>query len=49
MKISDFGSDAAYLIYVAVFIGFYGCAAGAISVNASYYFVAYIYSNIRKD
>ena len=49
MKIADFGSDAAYLVYIAVFIIFYGCAAGALSVNASYYFVSNIYSSIRKD
>ena len=49
MKISDFVSDASFLVYVAVFIVCYGAAAGAIAVNASYYFVAKIYSSIRKD
>ena len=49
MKIGDFASDVSFLLYICVFIVCYGLAAGSIAVNASYYFVANIYSNIRKD
>mmetsp|Transcript_47326 Transcript_47326/g.62610 ORF Transcript_47326/g.62610 Transcript_47326/m.62610 type:complete len:262 (-) Transcript_47326:72-857(-) len=49
MKVSDFAGDASFIVYIAVFIICYGCAAGAVAVNASYYFVSKIYSSIRKD
>jgi len=49
LKIGDFSSDACFLVYIVIFIVCYGCAAGSIAVNASYYFVANIYSRIRKD
>ena len=49
MKIGDFSNDASYLIYFSLCIVCYGCAAGAVAFNASYYFVAKIYSNIRSD
>ena len=47
MDAKDMSNDAMFLIYVNLFLGLYMCAAGAISVNASYYFVSYMYKDLR--
>ena len=44
-KVSDILSDAGYLMYIEVMIGSYVMAAGAISVQASYIFLKYLYKN----
>lgn len=49
MNAADFATDAMFLIYAIVFIGLYVCAAGAISVNSSYYFVSYMYKDLKCD
>ncbi len=49
MDLSSLTSDLSFILYVVLFIGCYAIAAGAISVQASYTFVKYIYSAIRKD
>ncbi len=48
-SIGDFANDVCFLLYCALFIGCYGLAAGAISVQASNMFVSRIYSNLRSD
>ena len=49
MNISDVASDIGFLIYMYVFVGCYIFAAGAISTQASYFFVSRIYSNQRSE
>jgi len=49
MQVKNAVNDACFILYIMIFIVCYGLAAGAVAVNASYYFVANIYSNIRKD
>lgn len=49
LKINDPYTDIAFLIYVFLFIGCYSLGAGTIAVQASYYFVSNIYSDIRVD
>ena len=49
LKIHDPYTDIAFLIYVFLFIGCYSFGAGTIAVQASYYFVSNIYSDIRVD
>jgi len=49
MNVDDFTNDAIFLIYVYVFLGLYVCAAGAISVQASYSFVSYMYKDLRVE
>jgi transmembrane 9 superfamily member 2/4 len=48
-SIGDFANDVCFLLYIALFIGCYGLAAGAISVQASNMFVSKIYANLRSD
>ena len=48
MTVSDILSDASYVIYVSVIIGSYVVGAGAISVQASYIFLSYMYSNEKS-
>ena len=48
MKLGSLSSDATFLIYVFVFIVCYTCAAGFISVMASYYFVSNIYKDVSR-
>ncbi len=48
-SIADFTNDICFLLYCALFIGCYGLAAGAVSVQASNMFVSKIYSNLRSD
>ena len=49
MKISQFGNDASFLIYVWVFIGCYCCAMGFVAVQSSYMFVSAIYGDLRSE
>ena len=49
MHVNDFSNNLIYLLYANVFVGMYACAAGAISVQASYKFVSYIYKNLRME
>lgn len=49
MHVNDLSNDAIYLLYANVFVGMYACAAGAISVQASYSFVSYMYKNLRME
>lgn len=51
MKVGELASDATFLIYVYLFIACYMCAAGAISVKASYWFVKKLYNaqDLRID
>jgi len=49
MKIKDLAGDVLIMIYIYMFIGLYMCAAGAISVHSSYYFVRYMYKDLRVE
>ena len=49
MKVGAFSNDAAFLIYVVLFIGCYCMAMGTVAVQASYLFVAKIYSGLRSE
>jgi hypothetical protein len=49
MKYKDIASDVLIMIYLYMFIGLYICAAGAISVQSSYYFVRYMYKDLRAE
>ena len=49
MKIGDLNNDVMFLLYIMLFVVCYSVAAGTIAVQASYWFVASIYSGIRKD
>ena len=44
MKIGELASDATFLVYVYLFIACYCCAAGAISMKASYWFIKKLYN-----
>lgn len=47
--VSNFGSDAVYLIYMVFLIACYSLMAGTVSVGSSYVFVEHIYTDIRGD
>ena len=41
--------DISVLIYIGLLALCYGCASGAVSVYASFYFTTNIYKNIRNE
>lgn len=49
MNAADLTSDVMFIIYAIVFVGLYICAAGALAVNSSYYFVSYMYKDLKCE
>lgn len=48
-RLTEWASDAAFIIYLYIFMGCYGCMTGTVGVMASYNFISRIYKDIRTD